>query len=100
MLTPPDGQWGGPLPDGNVSGIIGQVARREAHLAICEITITGDSQVVWLAWKGREGRERKGRVWKRRIREGEGKEREGRGRKENGGERRHDGTRVYQHNLI
>ncbi|KAK8380493.1 hypothetical protein O3P69_016827 [Scylla paramamosain] len=46
VLTPPDGQWGGPLPDGNVSGIIGQVARREAHLAICEITITGSRETV------------------------------------------------------
>jgi len=40
-VTPADGQWGGPLDNGEVTGMIGQVARREAHLAIDEITITG-----------------------------------------------------------
>lgn len=35
------GQWGGPQADGSVTGMIGMVARGEAHLAINEITITG-----------------------------------------------------------
>ncbi|MPC59492.1 Glutamate receptor ionotropic, delta-1 [Portunus trituberculatus] len=54
VLTPPDRQWGGPLPNGSVSGIIGQVARREAHLAICEITITGETILWWWGDKKRE----------------------------------------------
>ncbi|KAK7085911.1 hypothetical protein SK128_018156 [Halocaridina rubra] len=41
VKKPSDGKWGGPLPDGNVTGMIGEVYRRNAHLAICEITITG-----------------------------------------------------------
>ncbi|XP_042219774.1 uncharacterized protein LOC121864682 [Homarus americanus] len=40
VAEPEDGQWGGPQPDGSVTGIIGMVARHEAHLAINEITIT------------------------------------------------------------
>ncbi|KAK7076309.1 hypothetical protein SK128_001033 [Halocaridina rubra] len=43
---PRDGKWGGPLPDGTVSGMIGEVSRREAHLAICEITITDLRETV------------------------------------------------------
>lgn len=85
VVTPPDGQWGGPLPDGTVSGMIGQVARREAHLAICEITISGERaargmgeggaadvdggegrdrivkvEVMWVEcdWKGKDRKER------------------------------------------
>nr|XP_045610743.1 glutamate receptor ionotropic, delta-1-like [Procambarus clarkii] len=46
VVSPADGQWGGPLPDGSVSGVIGQVARRESHLAICEITITANRETV------------------------------------------------------
>lgn len=52
VVTPPDGQWGGPLPDGSVSGMIGQVARREAHLAICEITISGERAVRGMGGRG------------------------------------------------
>ncbi|KAK7085913.1 hypothetical protein SK128_018158 [Halocaridina rubra] len=44
--TPRDGKWGGPLPDGTVSGMIGEIARREGHFAICEITITGLRETV------------------------------------------------------
>ncbi|XP_047494037.1 glutamate receptor ionotropic, delta-2-like [Penaeus chinensis] len=40
VVTPPDGKWGGPQPDGTITGIIGMVARHEAHLAICELTVT------------------------------------------------------------
>ncbi|XP_071522288.1 probable glutamate receptor [Panulirus ornatus] len=46
VVSPPDGQWGGLLPDGTISGMIGQVARREVHIAICEITITGSREMV------------------------------------------------------
>ncbi|XP_042234304.1 glutamate receptor ionotropic, delta-2-like [Homarus americanus] len=46
VVSPADGQWGGPLPDGTVSGLIGQVARREAHVAICEITVTESRETV------------------------------------------------------
>nr|XP_053630413.1 glutamate receptor ionotropic, delta-2-like [Cherax quadricarinatus] len=46
VVSPADGQWGGPLPDGTVSGLIGQVARREVHIAICEITITASRETV------------------------------------------------------
>ncbi|XP_069171820.1 probable glutamate receptor isoform X1 [Procambarus clarkii] len=42
----PKGQWGGPQPDGSVIGMIGMVARREADLAINEITITGPRETV------------------------------------------------------
>ena len=37
-----DGQWGEVLPSGWVTGMIGVVARREADMAINEITVTGD----------------------------------------------------------
>ncbi|XP_068210624.1 glutamate receptor ionotropic, delta-2-like [Palaemon carinicauda] len=40
MMTPADGQWGGPLPNGSVTGLIGDVYRREAHFAMTSITIT------------------------------------------------------------
>ena len=40
-MTPADGLWGAVKSDGKVTGIIGMVARREAHFAIDEITITG-----------------------------------------------------------
>lgn len=40
VLSPLDNQWGGVHPNGTVTGLIGLVARREAHIAICEITIT------------------------------------------------------------
>ncbi|XP_045104359.1 glutamate receptor ionotropic, delta-2-like [Portunus trituberculatus] len=40
------GQWGGPQADGTVTGMIGMVARGEAHLAINEITITGARETV------------------------------------------------------
>ncbi|XP_064122845.1 glutamate receptor ionotropic, delta-2-like isoform X2 [Macrobrachium nipponense] len=40
MMTPADGQWGGPLPNGSVTGLIGDVYRRQAHFAMTSITIT------------------------------------------------------------
>ncbi|XP_063591946.1 glutamate receptor ionotropic, delta-2-like [Penaeus indicus] len=51
VVSPADGKWGGPQPDGTVTGIIGLVARREADIAICEITITGSREsVVDFTW--------------------------------------------------
>lgn len=41
LLLAKDGQWGGVLPDGSITGMIGMVARHEVHFAINEITITG-----------------------------------------------------------
>ncbi|XP_047497774.1 probable glutamate receptor [Penaeus chinensis] len=46
LTEPEDRQWGGPQPDGSVTGMIGQVARHEAHLAINEITITGNAEIA------------------------------------------------------
>ncbi|XP_068228563.1 glutamate receptor ionotropic, delta-2-like [Palaemon carinicauda] len=46
LIAPPDGKWGGPLPNGTVVGMIGVVARREAHFAFCEISITGVREEV------------------------------------------------------
>ncbi|XP_042857155.1 glutamate receptor ionotropic, delta-2-like [Penaeus japonicus] len=46
LLLAEDGQWGGVLPDGSITGMIGMVARHEVHFAINEITITGPREVV------------------------------------------------------
>ncbi|XP_069995050.1 probable glutamate receptor [Penaeus vannamei] len=46
LLLAEDGQWGGVLPNGTVTGMVGMVARREVHFAINEITITGPREVV------------------------------------------------------
>ncbi|XP_066984734.1 glutamate receptor ionotropic, delta-2-like [Macrobrachium rosenbergii] len=46
LVEPPDGKWGGPLPDGTVVGMIGVVARREAHFAMCEISVTAVREEV------------------------------------------------------
>ncbi|XP_068209530.1 glutamate receptor ionotropic, delta-2-like [Palaemon carinicauda] len=46
MVMPADGKWGGPVGNGTVVGMIGVVHRREAHFAICEITITGAREGV------------------------------------------------------
>ncbi|XP_068228807.1 glutamate receptor ionotropic, delta-2-like [Palaemon carinicauda] len=46
VVTPDDGGWGGPLPNGTVTGMIGMVARREAHFAITDITITESREEV------------------------------------------------------
>ncbi|XP_066976057.1 glutamate receptor ionotropic, delta-1-like [Macrobrachium rosenbergii] len=46
VMKPADGKWGGPLPDGTITGMIGEVARRNAHIAICEITITALRETV------------------------------------------------------
>lgn len=40
-MTPGDGQWGAVLEDGTVTGMVGMVARHEAHMAITAITATG-----------------------------------------------------------
>ena len=40
-----DGQWGGVLPDGTITGMIGMSARRETHFALNEITITGEGEL-------------------------------------------------------
>lgn len=41
VVEPQDRRWGGIRPDGTVYGMVGMVARFEAHVAIDEITITG-----------------------------------------------------------
>lgn len=41
LVSPADGMWGGPLPNGTVTGMIGMVARHEVHLAHSAITFTG-----------------------------------------------------------
>ncbi|KAA0201794.1 Ionotropic receptor 185 [Hyalella azteca] len=46
IVTPVDGQWGGRLPNGSWTGMIGMVERREVHFAIGEITITGEREAV------------------------------------------------------
>ncbi|XP_068228578.1 glutamate receptor ionotropic, delta-2-like [Palaemon carinicauda] len=46
LIAPADGKWGGPLPNGTVVGMIGVVARREAHFAFCEISVTGIREEV------------------------------------------------------
>ncbi|XP_068249304.1 DNA ligase 4 [Palaemon carinicauda] len=46
IVIPEDGQWGGPQPDGTVSGLIGMVSAYKAHLAIDEITITASRETV------------------------------------------------------
>ncbi|XP_070000312.1 glutamate receptor ionotropic, delta-2-like [Penaeus vannamei] len=51
VVVPEDGLWGGPQPDGSVVGLIGLVARHEAHIAINEITITeARKTVVEFTW--------------------------------------------------
>ncbi|XP_071524261.1 glutamate receptor ionotropic, delta-2-like [Panulirus ornatus] len=46
VVEPIDRRWGGPEADGSVSGMVGMVARHEAHIAIDEITITGIRETV------------------------------------------------------
>ncbi|XP_071537483.1 glutamate receptor ionotropic, delta-2-like isoform X2 [Panulirus ornatus] len=46
IIRPPDGKWGGPQPDNTITGLIGQVARHEAHVALCELTITSSRETV------------------------------------------------------
>ncbi|XP_068201564.1 glutamate receptor ionotropic, delta-2-like [Palaemon carinicauda] len=46
VVRPPDGAWGYPQPDGTVTGMIGMVARREAHLAITIIAINEKREEV------------------------------------------------------
>ncbi|XP_071532036.1 glutamate receptor ionotropic, delta-2-like [Panulirus ornatus] len=46
LVRPPDGKWGGPQPDNTVSGLVGQVARHEAHAAMCALTITHIRETV------------------------------------------------------
>lgn len=43
IVTPADGSFGAVNANGSVTGMIGMVARREAHFAIDEITITGEN---------------------------------------------------------
>lgn len=45
MQVPEDEQWGAVLENGTVTGMVGEVAARRAHLAINEITITGKKSV-------------------------------------------------------
>ncbi|XP_071526285.1 glutamate receptor ionotropic, delta-2-like [Panulirus ornatus] len=46
LVSSPDGKWGGPQPDNTITGLVGQVARHEAHAAICELTITETRETV------------------------------------------------------
>ncbi|XP_071526279.1 glutamate receptor ionotropic, delta-1-like [Panulirus ornatus] len=46
LVNSPDDKWGGVLPNKTVTGMIGQVARHEAHLAVCEITITDIRETI------------------------------------------------------
>ncbi|KAK4313243.1 hypothetical protein Pmani_015420 [Petrolisthes manimaculis] len=44
--VPSDQQWGGVQNDGSVTGMVGEVAARRAHLSINEITITASRETV------------------------------------------------------
>lgn len=44
MVTPADRQWGRVMKNGTVNGMVGMVARHEAHLAACDISMTGN---IW-----------------------------------------------------
>ncbi|XP_066983160.1 glutamate receptor ionotropic, delta-2-like [Macrobrachium rosenbergii] len=46
VVRPSDGAWGYPQPDGTVTGMIGMVSRREAHLAITIIAINEKREEV------------------------------------------------------
>ncbi|XP_066988250.1 probable glutamate receptor isoform X2 [Macrobrachium rosenbergii] len=46
VVTPADGAWGYPQPDGTVTGMIGMIARREAHFAISGIAVNGIRETV------------------------------------------------------
>ncbi|XP_068246676.1 glutamate receptor ionotropic, delta-2-like [Palaemon carinicauda] len=46
VMRPADGQWGNPLPNGTITGMIGMVARREADFAVCFISVTRDRVAV------------------------------------------------------
>ncbi|KAK4312201.1 hypothetical protein Pmani_016354 [Petrolisthes manimaculis] len=46
VKRPSDGQWGNLLDNGTITGMIGEVANRVAHLAICQITITRKREKV------------------------------------------------------
>ncbi|XP_071537682.1 glutamate receptor ionotropic, delta-1-like [Panulirus ornatus] len=46
LITPPDGRWGGPQPNNTITGLVGQVARHEAHATLCELFITVSRESV------------------------------------------------------
>ncbi|XP_071536859.1 glutamate receptor ionotropic, delta-2-like [Panulirus ornatus] len=46
LVLPPDGKWGGPQPDNTITGLVGMVARHEAHATLCELTITDIRETV------------------------------------------------------
>ncbi|XP_071525273.1 glutamate receptor ionotropic, delta-2-like [Panulirus ornatus] len=46
LALSPDGNWGGPQPDNTITGLVGQVARHEAHAALCALTITDTRETV------------------------------------------------------
>ena len=48
MAYPDDMGWGGPQPDGTITGMIGVVAREEADFAISEISITGRKRGLYV----------------------------------------------------
>ncbi|XP_068229574.1 glutamate receptor ionotropic, delta-2-like [Palaemon carinicauda] len=46
VVTPEDGAWGYPQPDGTVTGMIGMVARREVQFAMSGIAVNGIRESV------------------------------------------------------
>ncbi|XP_068229154.1 glutamate receptor ionotropic, kainate 5-like isoform X1 [Palaemon carinicauda] len=46
LVLPPDGKWGGPADGGKVVGMIGLVSRREADIAICEMSRNAQRESV------------------------------------------------------
>ncbi|XP_068200705.1 glutamate receptor ionotropic, kainate 4-like [Palaemon carinicauda] len=46
VITPPDGGWGYPQPDGTITGMVGMVARREIHLAVSGIAMNAKRKPV------------------------------------------------------
>ncbi|XP_066949953.1 probable glutamate receptor isoform X2 [Macrobrachium rosenbergii] len=51
VVDPPDGLWGGPLPNGTSVGLIGMVVRKEVTLAMSGMSIIGPREdVVDMSW--------------------------------------------------
>ena len=48
LIKPEKRSWGGPKPDGTVTGLVGQVFRREADMAIDLISINSERKSILL----------------------------------------------------
>ncbi|KAA0190210.1 Ionotropic receptor 213 [Hyalella azteca] len=46
ISEPTERVWGGPQKDGNITGLVGHVAKRKAHFSMCKITITAERAAV------------------------------------------------------